>query len=356
MIMAGGTGGHVYPALAVAEYLRGKGVTLYWLGTRHGLEASLVPARNLPLLTIGVRGLRGRGAGAWLLAPFRLTVALIQSLLVIARCRPGAVLGMGGFASGPGGLAAWLLRIPLLVHEQNAIAGLTNRLLAPLATLVMEGFPGTFPPERKARATGNPVREEIARIAEPETRLAGREPGVVRLLILGGSQGARALNELVPAALRELDGSFDLEVLHQTGAAHAASAAQHYAGLKVRRLTLAPFIEDMAAAYSWADLVLCRAGALTIAELCAAGLASVLVPFPYAVDDHQTANARHLRDAGCALLLSEAELNPRMLADVLAGLCTDRARLLDMARRCRRLGRPGAARDVGELCLEAAGA
>lgn len=353
LIMAGGTGGHVYPALAVADYLRERGVPLFWLGTRQGLEARVVPRHNFRLMTINIGGLRRKGLGGWLLAPVRLTLAILQSILVIARCRPGAVLGMGGFVSGPGGIAAWLLRVPLFIHEQNAMAGLTNRMLAPLARVAMEGLPGAFRSRRGVRTTGNPVRAEITRLPAPSQRLAGRVPGAIRLLILGGSQGARALNETLPRALRRLGGGADLEVWHQTGPDHLVATQRLYEGIQLRSLNLQPFIDDMAAAYAWADLVLCRAGALTVAELCVVGLASILVPYPFAADDHQTANARILSDAGCAILLPEPGLNDATLAGLLADLSGSRPRLLEMAEKCRGLGRPDAAREVGDVCLEA---
>ena len=353
LIMAGGTGGHVYPALAVADYLRERGVPLFWLGTRHGLEARVVPHHNFRLMTINIGGLRGKGLGGWLLAPVRLSLAILQSLLVIARCRPGAVLGLGGFVSGPGGIAAWLLRVPLFIHEQNAMAGFTNRMLAPLARLAMEGFPGAFQSRRRVRTTGNPVRAEITRLPGPAQRLAGRSAGTVRLLLLGGSQGARALNETFPRALRRLPQGTNLEVWHQTGADDLAATRRLYEGIGLHSLKVEPFIDDMAAAYAWADLVLCRAGALTIAELCVVGLASILVPFPFATDDHQTANARVMSDAGCAILLPESRLADEALAGLLVELCGSRRRLLEMAEKCRGLGRPDAAREVGDVCLEA---
>lgn len=350
--MAGGTGGHVYPALAVAECLRRRGVPLYWLGTREGLEARVVPAHDFPLLTVEVRGLRGKGLAGWLLAPLRIAAAVRQALGHLLRCRPAAVLGMGGFASGPGGVAARLLGIPLLVHEQNAVAGLTNRLLAPFATLLMEGFAGTFTGKR-VRTTGNPVRAEIAALDPPARRLAGRGHPV-RLLVVGGSQGARTLNRKVPAALALLGSGAPVEVWHQCGPRHLDDARRCYQENGITGARIDPFIEDMAAAYAWADLVVCRAGALTIAELCAAGIASVLVPYPFAADDHQTANARFLADHGGALLVPESGLDAASLSALLRDLCASRARLLEMAERSRALARPRAAEEVADACLEVA--
>lgn len=351
LIMAGGTGGHVYPALAVADYLRDRGVPLYWLGTRQGLESRVVPERRYPLLTISIRGLRGNGVVGWLLAPFRLCFAVAQATRHLLRCRPAVVLGMGGFVSGPGGVAAWLLRIPLVIHEQNAVAGLTNRLLAPLARVVLQGFPGSFGNAVDARTTGNPVRAEIGRVAPPAQRLAGRE-GPIRLLVLGGSQGARALNRRLPLVLANLEGA-PLEVLHQSGPQHLEETRQQYAAAGVRNAEVVPYIENMAGAYAWADLVLCRAGALTIAELCVAGVAAILVPYPFAVDDHQTANARHLSGAGGAVLLPEQDLDSGVLAALIAELGADRGKLMGMAERSRSLGHPEAMQAVGDVCLEA---
>lgn len=355
-IMAGGTGGHVYPALAVADYLRECGVQLYWLGTRQGLEARVIPQRGYPLLTISIAGLRRKGVLRWLSAPVLILVALVQALVLMFRHRPAIVLGMGGFVSGPGGVAAWLLRIPLLIHEQNAVAGLTNRLLAPLARVIMQGFPGAFAGRRRVQTTGNPVRADIARLPPPEQRLAGRRGQPLRLLILGGSQGAQALNACVPAAVRILRNRLSVEIWHQTGPQHLEETRRVYGELAVSNggIKVVPYIDDMAAAYAWADIVLCRAGALTIAELGAVGIAAILVPYPFAVDDHQMANARHLSGPDCAVLLPEAELNPEGLATLVTREFSDRDRLLQMAGECRKRGRPEAAHLVGGICLETA--
>jgi UDP-N-acetylglucosamine--N-acetylmuramyl-(pentapeptide) pyrophosphoryl-undecaprenol N-acetylglucosamine transferase len=351
VIMAGGTGGHVFPALAIAARLRERGVAVSWLGTRRGIEAELVPQAGFDIDWISVAGLRGRGLVGWLLAPARLALALVQALAALRRRRPAAVLGLGGFASGPGGVAAWLLAIPLLVHEQNAVPGLTNRLLARLATRVMEGFPGTFPPACGAYPTGNPVRPEIAALPAPESRLADRG-GPLRLLVLGGSLGAAALNAAVPVAAARLPDRLD--ILHQSGRVklEATRAAYAEAGVAAR---VEPFIDDMAAAYRWADLVLCRAGALTVAELAAAGVGAVLVPFPHAVDDHQTANAGYLVAAGAAELLPQSELDGARLAARLEALAGDRPRLLAMALAARGVARPAATDLVAAHCLRVAG-
>ena len=350
--MAGGTGGHVYPALAVADYLRLEGIPLYWLGTQRGLEARVVPARGYQLLTINIGGLRGKGLLKWMLSPFILLIAILQSLLILIRIRPGAVLGMGGFVSGPGGVAAWLMRIPLCIHEQNAIAGLTNRILASLARTVMQAFPGAFPYHVHAYTTGNPVRLEIERVPLPDGRIRTNSTEPMRILVIGGSQGARRLNQIVPEALATLPAETHLEIRHQTGGTFFAETAALYHALN-REVHLEPFIEDMAAAYGWADLVICRAGALTIAELAAAGVASVLVPFPFAVDDHQTANARYLADSGAALLLPEPDLTRESLGRLVQELYVSRQRLLVMAQHARAQAKPQATSAVAKACLEA---
>ena len=353
MIMAGGTGGHVYPALAVAEYLRAQDVPLFWLGTPRGIENRVVPEHGIELLTVGVSGVRGKGLKSKLAAPVMVLSAIFQALCICIRRRPAAVLGMGGFASGPGGIAAWLLRIPLLVHEQNRVAGTTNRILARCAVKIMQGFPGTFEDSPGTVTTGNPVRRQIADLAGRETPPSvASAPGGLNVLVLGGSQGARKLNRVAPPALDRLQRRMKLNVRHQCGERHLAETQRVYDGLQLDRVRLDPFIDDMASAYEWADIAVCRAGALTIAELCAAGLASILVPFPFAIDDHQTANARFLRDAGAALLLPEDELTETGLEDLLWQLCSTEDKLSELARNSRSCACPDAAEAVGALCLE----
>jgi UDP-N-acetylglucosamine--N-acetylmuramyl-(pentapeptide) pyrophosphoryl-undecaprenol N-acetylglucosamine transferase len=302
---------------------------------------------------VSIRGLRRKGLLALVVAPVQLAWALIQSLAVIIRRRPAAVLGMGGFVSGPGGVAAWLTRRPLVIHEQNAAAGLTNRLLARLARVVLQAFPGSFNSSVRAETVGNPVREDIAAVPAPEARYAGRE-GPLRLLVLGGSQGALALNRTVPAALALLPEALRPCVRHQCGAATIERAREAYAsaGLDAE---LVPFIEDMASAYAWADLVVCRAGALTVAELCAVGLPAVFVPYPAAVDDHQTANAAPMMQAGAAAVIQETDLSDASLADELRRWLTSRADLLERAKRARQLAQPQALQRITELCLQLAG-
>ena len=348
LIMAGGTGGHVFPALAVAEKLRAAGAAVVWMGTRRGLEAQVVPEAGLPMEWVRVSGLRGKGWGRRLAAPFMLAFAAVQAGAVIGRVRPRAVLGMGGFVTGPGGLMAWVLRRPLLLHEQNSVAGLTNRLLAPLASQLMEAFPGAFPAARRPLLTGNPVRETIAALPAPQSRFAARS-GALRILVVGGSLGAKVLNETVPAAIARMAAEHRPTVWHQCGSRHleAARGAYEAAGVDAR---VEPFIADMAEAYGWADLVVCRAGALTVAELAAAGVGAILVPYPHAVDDHQTANARYLAEAGAALLVPQSQLSDERLASLLAAH-RDRKALAAMADRARGLARPDAAERVAELCL-----
>lgn len=352
MIAAGGTGGHVFPALAVAEVLRADSVPVVWLGTRAGLEARAVPAAGIDIEWLSIGGLRGKGMATRLRAPFTLARACWQAARILRRHRPRALLGMGGFASGPGGLVARMLRCPLVIHEQNAVAGLTNRVLARFAASVLEAVPGTFPPSVGARALGNPVRADIAALPEPDRRLAGRE-GRPRLLVLGGSQGARALNERVPAALADLAPERRPVVRHQCGERHLDAARAAYAEAGVEAEVTA-FIDDMAAAYGWADLVAGRAGAMSVAELAAAGVAALLVPYPHAVDDHQRANARWLEDAGAAVVIPEAELDHARLVRELATLLGDREGLARRARQARALARPDAARALADAVLEVA--
>jgi len=353
LIMAGGTGGHVFPALAVADELRSRGVEVVWLGTRRGLEADVVPRANIEIFFINVSGLRGKGALGWLLAPVKLMYALWQGLSIVRRLKPAAVLGMGGFVTGPGGLAAWLLRKPLLIHEQNAISGLTNRLLVPLASIVMEAFPKSIAPG-KAVHTGNPVRADIASLFETKkdsvTAGAGEK---LHLLIVGGSLGAQALNDVVPRALTAFPANERPNIWHQTGKKNidAAKAIYEQCGVEAR---VEPFIDDMGDAYRWADLVICRAGAMTVAELAIAGIASVLVPYPFAVDDHQTANASYLSNNNAAVLVQQNDLNVEMLRELLKTL--NRETLQKMAQAARGLALPEATKMVANRCLEAASA
>jgi UDP-N-acetylglucosamine--N-acetylmuramyl-(pentapeptide) pyrophosphoryl-undecaprenol N-acetylglucosamine transferase len=352
LIMAGGTGGHVFPALALARLLREQSLEVVWLGTARGLESRVIPAEGIPIEQLSVTGLRGKGALSWLSAPFRLTLALAQALRVMWRYRPLVVVGLGGFVSGPGGVAAWLTRHPLVIHEQNAIAGLTNRCLAHLARQVLEAFPGSFGRDVHARVIGNPVRRDISALPPPAVRFAGRT-GPVRILVFGGSQGAARLNAVVPFALKRLATSLTFDVRHQAGERWLDAGRASYAQAGVRA-DVRPFIEDMSEAYGWADLVICRAGALTISELAAVGIGAVLVPFPGAVDDHQAYNAQYLVREGAAVLIADRELTAERLSGELQRLCAGRAKLLAMAERARALARPRAADELAASCLELA--
>lgn len=344
--MAGGTGGHVFPGLAVADEMRAAGWDVVWMGAKTGMEARLVPGHGYRMAWIRASALRGKGLLAALLLPLNLLIGFAQAARAIFRLRPDVVLGMGGYVAFPGGMMASLLARPLAVHEQNAIAGLTNRVLAAVADKAMTAFPEAL---KGAEWTGNPVRRDIAEIALPEARYAGRS-GPLKLLVVGGSLGAQALNDCVPQALALLEPR--PEVVHQSGEKHLDALRANYRAAGVEG-ELVAFIDDMARRYAEADLVICRAGAITVAELTAGGMAGVLVPFPHAVDDHQSANARFLSSRGAALLLPQAELTPQSLAATLRAL--DRPRLLEMARKARALGRPDAARLVAARCIEIAG-
>lgn len=350
MVMAGGTGGHLFPALAVAEWLRREGCRITWLGSARSMEARLIPDYGYPLEQIAVRGVRGTGLKRRLLAPFEIVRALWQALGVLRRTRPNLVLGMGGFVTGPGGLMARLLRIPLVIQEQNAIPGLTNRMLARLATRVFEAFPGSFGADAGAETSGNPVRREIVALAPPEARFIDRS-GPIRLLVLGGSLGARALNQAVPEALARMPAERRPQVRHQAGEKLLEETLDAYRAAGVEA-EIKAFEKAMWEAYGWADLVICRAGALTVSELAAVGLGAVLVPYPHAVDDHQTHNARFLVDAGAAMLLPQPELSGERLYEILQTLCDDRPALLRMAHAARNLAVPDAAGVVGRACLE----
>lgn len=354
LIMAGGTGGHVFPALAVARVLRDRGFEPVWLGTRRGLEARLVPQNHIEVEWVAVSGVRGKGAVTLLLAPFKLIRAVWQSLGVLRRRRPAVVLGVGGFVSGPGGFAAWLMRRPLVIHEQNAVAGVTNRMLARLARRVFEAFPNSFGAGVRAEQVGNPVRREIALLAPPAQRFAQRR-GALQLLVFGGSQGAARLNATVPAALALLPVEQRPRVIHQAGERNYQAALALYAKYGVHAEVRA-FIDDMAQAYAEADLVVCRSGALTVAELAAAGVGSVLVPFAAAVDDHQTRNAQYLVGAGAAVLLPEAELTPQRLAAEFGRLLGQgREYLSGMAQNARARAITDADVRIADACVALAG-
>lgn len=332
LIMAGGTGGHVFPALAVAQRLAAEGWHIHWLGSQGGMEIALVEKNGIAISALPVSGLRGRGMGGLFAAPFKLLRSLAGALAVIRREQPDVVIGFGGFASGPGGVAARLRGLPLVVHEQNAIAGLTNRLLSRVATRVLAAFPQARQQLPQAEVVGNPVRDAILATAEPVARFATRDASL-RVLVVGGSLGAQALNTQVPGAMALLASSLTVHVRHQSGRTAVGETRGAYARVGVDAEVTA-FIDDMAAAYAWADVVVCRAGALTISELAAVGVASILVPFPHAVDDHQTHNAGYLVQACAARLLPQPALNAQSLADEIRSIAA-RETLLQMALAAR---------------------
>ena len=362
LIMAGGTGGHVFPALAVADELKLRGVPVVWLGTRAGIESRLVPEEGYPIEWMSITGLRGKNKLTLLFAPLRITMACWQALIVLLKIKPRAVLGMGGFASGPGGIMAWLLQKPLIVHEQNAIAGLTNRILARFADVVLQAFPAVFD---SGVTTGNPVRRSICELAAPEIRRQAQDTAIdkvedekgvtaddarLHLLVIGGSLGAVKLNEIIPQSLSKLDMAERPEVIHQTGLKNIETAQSIYreAGVEAK---VEAFIDDMSAAYAWADLVICRSGAMTVFELAAAGVASILVPYPHAVDDHQTSNALYLEQSGAAIVRQQDSLSITWLVEAIRDFTANRNKLLDMAIAARMLAIPDSAKIIAEACL-----
>ena len=346
LIMAGGTGGHIFPALAVAEKMRERGWRVVWLGNPEGMEARLVPQHGFDMVWVKFGALRGKGILRKLLLPLNLLRGFWQALEAIRQVQPNVVLGMGGYISFPGGMMAALLGKPLVVHEQNSVAGLANRVLAGVADRIVTGFPEVL---KKGVWAGNPVRPDIAKIAPPAERFAGRD-GALHLLVIGGSLGAQALNETVPRGMALLGESELPQIVHQAGEKHLEALKANYAAVGVPAHCVS-FIEDMAGAYQWADLVICRAGALTVAELAAAGVASILVPFPHAVDDHQTGNARFLVNVGGAFLLPQGELSPEAIALIRN---YSRGQLLEMAEKTRSLAKPDATEEVANICAECA--
>jgi len=347
LIMAGGTGGHIYPGLAVADALHAQGWNVVWLGAPKSMEAEVVPKHGYPIAWVNFTGVRGKGLLRLLILPFTLLRALGQSVDAIFRYRPDVVLGMGGYITMPGGLMAAILRRPLVIHEQNSIAGMSNRVLAKFATRVMSGFPNVL---KSTLWCGNPVRSDIAALAEPQQRYGNRS-GRLNVLVVGGSLGAQALNEALPKALSSMGEQERPHVLHQTGKKHLETVKQLYTQANVSA-DIRPFLDDMANQYANADVVICRAGALTIAELAAAGVASVLIPFPFAVDDHQTHNARFLSEQGAAVLLPQKELSTEKLAQLMREL--NREKLTVMAQAARKLAKPDATQAVAKVCMELA--
>ena len=349
LIMAGGTGGHVFPALACAREFQARGYSVHWLGTPRGIENDLVPQAGLPLHLINVAGLRGKSKLSLLKAPFVLLKALFQARKIIRQLQPVCVLGFGGYVTGPGGAAAKLAGVPVIIHEQNAVAGTANRALALWASRICEAFPNTFAASQKRRTTGNPVRSELF-LETPHQALAGRQ---ARLLVLGGSLGAEPLNKLLPQALEQVPAQVRPEVFHQAGKNHDQVTSERYQAVGVEA-QVAPFIKDMAQAYGWADLVVCRAGALTVSELAAAGLPSLLVPLPHAIDDHQSRNAEYLAKQGAAFLMPQATTGAADLAARLTEVLMQPERLNSMASAARSLAKPDATRTVVDICLEVA--
>ena len=348
MVMAGGTGGHVYPAMAVADYLKALGWKIVWLCTEGGMENRLIEGKGYDKAMITMQGVRGKGVLGWLLLPVKLVKAFTQSINALREHQPNVVLGMGGFAAFPGGLMAKVLGKPLVVHEQNSVAGLTNKVLAKIATRVLAAFPAAF--GDKAHLVGNPVRADISHVAQPEARFAARS-GLLHLLVVGGSLGAQALNEVVPLALAQLPIESRPQVIHQAGVKHIDALKANYKNANVEADTRA-FIEDMAAMYAWADFVICRSGALTVAEVSAVGLGALMVPFPFAVDDHQTTNAAYLVEGEAGLIVQQKDLNLERLVAILSEL--SREKCLAMAIKARALGKPEATEHVAKICMEVA--
>ncbi|MGV6826047.1 MAG: undecaprenyldiphospho-muramoylpentapeptide beta-N-acetylglucosaminyltransferase [bacterium] len=349
IVMAGGTGGHVFPALAVAEELQTRGWEVTWLGTPDSFESRVIPKKGFPLKLVNSFRLRGQRVTDLLFAPFRLVRACAQAWAVLREVQPNVVLGMGGFVTGPGGICAVIMRLPLVIHEQNALPGMTNRWLSRVASSVLEAFPGSFPASRQAKDTGNPVRKEIVALAEHSAAEESHQP--IRVLVLGGSLGALALNETVPQSLAAIDGEHLIEVRHQAGRDKADVAREAYGRVSFPA-QVTEFIDDMAEAYEWADVVICRAGALTVSELAIAGVASILVPYPYAVDDHQTVNASFLVNADAGILMPQEQMSVTNLKQQLEALFSNPARIQSMGQAARRVGRPNATHQVADICEE----
>ncbi len=350
LIMAGGTGGHVFPGLAVAQTLHDAGHEVSWLGTASGIESSLVPAKSIPLNIIDISGVRGKGKKGLLLAPFKICHAIWQSLIILKKIKPDCILGMGGFAAGPGGIAAKILGIPLLLHEQNAVAGTTNNILAPLSHKVLQAFPEAFAQGKKVETVGNPVRSTIK-----VQRKAYQKP--LKVLVLGGSLGAKAINETIPLLIKKMQD--DVQVWHQTGKSHINDVEALY---KDQGLTLdshsvyrlSAFIDDMAEAYAWADVIVCRSGAMTVSEVAVAAVPAIFIPYPFAIDDHQTANANWLVEAGAAKLLQQNDLSVELLSTWLYEFIEDPQILSVMHKNAQAVAIDNAAERVADYCLELA--
>lgn len=352
LIIAGGTGGHVMPALSVAEHFRANGIEVHWIGTGQGIEARLVNAAHIPLSYIDIEGLRGHHWLRWLKAPWQIIKAILQAMRVIKREKPNVVLCMGGYVTGPGALAAWLLNVPFVLHEQNAVEGWTNRLLSPFAKRIMVAFPQAFQDKKeKVVYTGNPVRQAILQVPAPDERWAKLHERRLRILVLGGSLGATILNETVPKTIALFPSDDRPEIWHQTGNRHLAHTQAIYEqhGIEGK---VTDFIADMSSAYAWADVIICRSGALTVAEIAAVGVSSILIPFPHAIGDHQTYNARFLSEGSAAILLPQSQLNEKILYQILKELKDDPKKRLAMAKASREFANPQATIKVAEQCVE----
>lgn len=375
LIMAGGTGGHIFPALSIAEYLLSKGVEVEWLGTKNSMEAKVIGATDIPLHYISISGLRGKSLWKKIISPLLIFIAVIQSMVKVMTIKPGCVLGMGGFVTGPGGLAAWILRKKLIIHEQNAVAGFTNLMLFPLANTVMEAFPGAFARKQeisrntflnslvkpeKAILVGNPTREEFSTCLDPVQRFtpstSDNAKSDFKILVIGGSLGAVAINKLIPELISKFPTNSNLEVFHQCGQRNLEETNGYYLSHQIElsnKIRVEPFINNMAESYCWADLIICRAGALTISEIARVGVPSILIPYPYAVDDHQTENATVLKNNNAAWVVQEDELNVEVLFKLVNSLILDRKRQLEMALAARDAANDSATEKVAEICLEA---
>ena len=348
MVMAGGTGGHVFPALAVAKELQTKGVNITWLGTRRGLEAKVIPANDIAIEWVSVEGLRGKGAVSLLLAPFKLARALWQSAVAIRRVKPNCILGMGGFVAGPGGLMARVMGLPLVVHEQNAVAGLTNQALAKVANKVLTGFPSVEGLPKSAQWFGNPVRNTIQADLDQKSEPIGDSH--INVLIIGGSQGAHSFNQKLPSVFAQLNNA-RLSIWHQSGRDRAEGVVEQYAEQKVAA-KVDEFIDDMAAAYQWADVLICRAGAMTIAECCAAAKPALLIPYPFSAGDHQVKNAQVMVDVGAGVMVMNEKITSPTMQQVLAGLLISKQKLIEMGKQAHGLHKPDALQQVVDVCLE----
>ncbi len=356
LLMAGGTGGHIFPALAVGKLLQQQGWKLHWLGSEGKMEADIVPQHGIEIILLPVKGLRGKGFVSLLKAPFSIVSNVMAAKKIIQKVKPDVVLGMGGFASGPGGLAAKLCGVPVVIHEQNAVAGMTNKLLHKVSRYTLQAYPGAFKNNKKVVTTGNPVRNDFLQIPLASERLT-ESAGKINLLVVGGSLGAQVFNEKIPATLNVVNNGLYIDVKHQSGRGKSAEVQTAYAACTNERVTfeITEFIEDMAKAYTWADLVICRAGALTVAEVAMAGVCAIFVPFPHAVDDHQTHNARYLADQGAAVIIQQHDLKESRLAEQITALANNKKHLIELAEKARGLALPDATKTVAQYCIKAAG-